>query len=162
MLQLTGFVHWQLKADSSIPPALHQLCNSAHSQLAGAHLRVHTSCCTPTSMRLQGFPNSTATEHFAEALFNRIPRTSGARLNAYQQQERVAAALSRQNNKYAMLSDDEDDEGQQPPAAPTTAALPAKKAKKGRQKLKVRGLARLRLMTYRSDLCWGWASWRIR
>ena len=84
---------------------------------------------------MQGLPNSTATQQFAEALFNRIPRASAAP-NAYQQQERMAAALSRQNAKYTVLSDDEDFPDE-PPPAPTTAAVPAKRPKKGRQKPQV-------------------------
>ena len=86
-------------------------------------------------MHVQGLPKSTATQHFAEALFNRIPRPSAAP-NVYQQQERTAAALSRQNAKYTMLSEDEDS-ADEAPAAPTTAPLPAKRPKKARHKAQV-------------------------
>ena len=74
--------------------------------------------------RAQGLPKSSATTQFAEDLFNRIPRASGAQVGSYQQQERAAAAYARKAAAYTVLSDDEEDQADVDLPAPTTQAIP--------------------------------------
>ena len=87
--------------------------------------------------RAQGLPKSSATTQFAEDLFNRIPRASGAQVGSYQQQERAAAAYARKAAAYTVLSDDEEDQQADVDLpAPTTQAIP-KGAKKQLRKAQV-------------------------
>ena len=85
---------------------------------------------------MQGLPKSSATSQFAEDLYNRIPRASGAQAGSYQQQERAAAAYARKAAAYTVLSDDEEGQADVDLPAPTTQAVP-KGSKKQLRKAQV-------------------------
>ena len=87
---------------------------------------------------VQGLPKSSATTSFAEDLFSRIPRSSGAQLGTYQQQERQAAAYAWQTSTYQMLSDDEEGSAEDVAqlAAPSTQPV-ASRAERQKQMRKV-------------------------